>query len=167
MGALGGDVSIPSGIATGAFMLATLDYLFNVKLFKGTGKYALWAAMVTMPAALITIGFDLGHMERIWKVYLSPNFGAPMAQLVWGYSIFTLVIVISLILAALSPQSSIMKILMGIGLFLAVFLSGGVGALLSVNASRAGWHNGMLPAQFPLPLTSGASSDHRLVYTRQ
>lgn len=147
-----------AGVATGSFMLATLDYLFNVKLFKGTGKYALWAALVTMPAALITIAFDLGRMERIWKVYLNPNFGAPMAQLVWGYTLFLVVVVIALVLAARQPDSLGMKIVMGVGLFLAIFLSGGVGALLGVNASRPGWHNGMLPAQFPLfSLTSGVA----------
>ncbi|MCL6509982.1 MAG: polysulfide reductase NrfD [Anaerolineae bacterium] len=147
-----------AGIATGAFMLATLDYLFNVRLFKGTGRYALWVALVTMPAALITIAFDLGHMERVWKVYLNPNFGAPMAQLVWGYSLFLLTVIVSLILAARWPGGLSMKLTMGIGLFLAIFLSGGVGALLGVNASRPGWHNGMLPAQFPIfSLTSGVA----------
>ena len=147
-----------AGIATGAYMLATLDHLFNIPLFKGAGKYALWGALVTMPAALITIGFDLGHMERIWKVYLSPNFGAPMAQLVWGYTIFLIVIVVSLVLTLRRPQMLLTKVVMGIGLFLAIFLSGGVGALLSVNASRASWHAAMLPAQFPVfSLTSGVA----------
>lgn len=147
-----------AGIATGAYMLATLDHLFNVRLFKGTGKYALWGALVTMPAALITIGFDLGHMERIWKVYLSPNFGAPMAQLVWGYTLFIIVIVASLILTLRQPNTLSTKVVMGIGLFLAIFLSGGVGALLSVNASRASWHAAMLPAQFPIfSLISGVA----------
>lgn len=147
-----------AGIATGSFMLATLDYLFHIKLFQGTGRYALWAALVTMPAALMTIGFDLGHMERIWKVYVSPNFGAPMAQLVWGYSIFFVVVVASLLIAIRDPGGVLMKVFMGVGLFLAIFLSGGVGALLGVNASRAGWHSGMLPAQFPIfSLTSGVA----------
>ena len=147
-----------AGIATGSFMMATLDYLFNVKLFKGTGKYALWGAMVTMPVALISIGFDLGHMERIWKVYLQPNFNSLLAQLVWGYSIFTLIVIVALVLAARKPDSRGMKAVMVVGLFLAVFLSGGVGALLGVNASRPGWHNGMLPAQFPVfSLTSGVA----------
>lgn len=147
-----------AGVATGSFMLATLDYLFNVSLFKGTGKYALWGAMVTMPAALITIGFDLGHMERIWKVYLQPNFTSLLAQLVWGYTIFTAVVILALILTARKPTGPAVKVVMSIGLFLAVFLSGGVGALLGVNASRPGWHNGMLPAQFPVfSLTSGVA----------
>jgi molybdopterin-containing oxidoreductase family membrane subunit len=150
-----------AGIATGAYMLATLDYLFKVPLFKGTGKAALWGALITMPAALATIGMDLGHMERIWKVYLQPNFQSVLAQLVWGYTIFALVTLISLLFVLRKTtqddkNSIVLRALMVVGLFLSIFLSGGVGALLSVNASRESWHTGMLPAQFPVfSLTSG------------
>jgi molybdopterin-containing oxidoreductase family membrane subunit len=151
-----------AGIATGAYMVAALDYLFGVALFKGAGKLALLAALVTMPAALASIGLDLGHMERIWKVYLQPNFGSVMAQLVWGYSIFTLVVAVTLWLTLRPPagreQSPLLKPLMVVGCILAIFLSGGVGALLGVNASRTSWHVGMLPAQFPIfSLMSGVA----------
>jgi protein NrfD len=136
-------------------MIASLDHLLNVKLFKGTGTTALWATCVTMPAALATIGMDLGHMERIWKVFLQPNFSSVMAQLVWGYSIFTLITVISLWLTLLIEKgkkqfTGLRRLLMSIGLFLSIFLSGGVGALLGVNAGRESWHSAMLPAQFPI-----------------
>ena len=145
-----------AGISTGAYMLATLDYLFDMSLFKGTGKFALWGALVTMPAALMTIGMDLGHMERIWKVYLQPNFFSLLAQMVWGYTIFLLVIALSLWFAIRDRRDLMMKVLMAVGLFLAVFLSGGVGALLGINANRAYWHIGLLPAQFPVfSLASG------------
>ncbi len=147
-----------AGVATGAYMLATLDYLFGIKLFQGTGKAALWGALVTMPAALITIGMDLGHMERIWKVYLQPDFGSLMAQMVWGYTIFIAVILASLWTVFRRPQAVWLKPLFAFGLFMAIFLSGGVGALLGVNASRAYWHAGMLPAQFPFfSLASGTA----------
>lgn len=77
-----------AGVATGAFMLATLDLLFELPIFRGSGRMALWGSLVAMPAGLVAIGLDLGHMTRIWKVYLQPNFGSVMAQLVWGYTIF-------------------------------------------------------------------------------
>jgi molybdopterin-containing oxidoreductase family membrane subunit len=147
-----------AGVATGAFMLATLDYLFELPLFKGTGRAALWGAFVTMPAALAAIGLDLGHMTRIWKVYLQPNFGSVMAQLVWGYTIFLIIVAACLWLSFRPQRSLLMKPLMIIGLFLAIFLSGGVGALLGVNQSRASWHVGNLPAQFPIfNLASGVA----------
>ncbi len=141
-----------AGVASGAFMVATLDYLFRVPLFKGTGKYALWGALVTLPAALVSIGMDLGHMERIWKVYLQPNFNSLLAQMVWGYTLFGLVILAALWLTrreAENPPLAV-KALMVAGLILAIFVSGGVGALLGVNASRTVWHVGLLPAQFPI-----------------
>ena len=147
-----------AGVSTGAYMMATLDYLFSIPLFKGTGKVALWGALVTMPAALITIGMDLGHMERIWKVYFQPNFSSLLAQMVWGYTIFVVIILISLWAVMRKPQAGWIKPLFGFGLFMAIFLSGGVGALLGVNASRSFWHVGLLPAQFPFfSLASGAA----------
>lgn len=139
-----------AGVSTGSYMLAALDELFEVPLFKGTGKYALWASLVTMPAALITIAFDLGHMERIWKVYFQPNFFSLLAQMVWGYTLFVAIVLFSLWLTIRNQRDWVMKATMSVGLFLAVFLSGGVGALLGINANRAYWHVGLLPAQFPV-----------------
>jgi protein NrfD len=150
-----------AGVAAGAFMFAALDYLFEIPLFKGTGRAALWGALVTLPAALLSIGLDLGHVERIWKVYLQPNPYSVMTQIVWGYSLFGLLTLAALWLALKAPaakSSPILKIVMAVGALLAVFLSGGVGALLGVNASRAYWHIGLLPAQFPVfSLASGAA----------
>jgi protein NrfD len=150
-----------AGVAAGAFMFAALDYLFEIPLFKGTGRAALWGALVTLPAALLSIGLDLGHMERIWKVYLQPNPYSVMAQMVWGYTLFGLLTLAALWLALKAPAGKnplLLKILIAVGALLAVFLSGGVGALLGVNASRAYWHIGLLPAQFPVfSLASGAA----------
>lgn len=146
-----------AGAAAGSFMIATLDYVFEVPLFKGTGRYALLASLVTLPAALVLIGFDLGHLERIWKVYLEPSFTSLLAQLVWSYSLFLVVVVVSL-LAIAAGRTRWLKPLMIGGLVLAIFVSGGVGALLGVNAGRVSFHTAMLPAQFPLlNLASGAA----------
>jgi protein NrfD len=147
-----------AGLSTGSYMIATLEYLFGVKIFKGTGKAALWGALVTMPAALTTIGLDLGHMERIWRVYLMPNFGSLLAQMVWGYSLFLPVTLLSLWMVLRKPDSPWIRPLFALGLFMAILLSGGVGALLGVNASRPFWHVGLLPAQFPVfSLATGAA----------
>jgi molybdopterin-containing oxidoreductase family membrane subunit len=146
-----------AGLAAGSFMVATLDYVFDVPLFRGTGRYALWASVVTLPAALALIGLDLGHLERIWEVYLRPNFSSLLAQLVWSYSVFFLVALASLALAVRDNRRWL-KPVMAFGLVLAVFVSGGVGALLGVNAGQVSFHNAMLPAQFPvLNLMSGVA----------
>ena len=146
-----------AGLAAGAYMLAAFDYLFNVPQFKGTGKTMLWGALVTLPAGLASIGMDLGHMERIWKVYLQPSFSSFLAWMVWGYTIFLVLIAISLYLAFKSPEKRAMKIVMWIGFVVAILVAGGVGFLLGGNATRLYWHVGLLPVQFPVfAIASGA-----------
>ena len=151
-----------AGVATGSYMIATLEYLFNVPMFKGVGKSALWAGLVTMPAALASIGMDLGHMERIISVYLRPNFFSLLAQMVWGYTIFLVIVAVSLWLAFRQkndrPLNTFFKVVLWIGFFMSIFLSGGVGALLGVNASRPYWTVGLLSVQFPIfAFASGVS----------
>ena len=145
-----------AGTAAGSFMFATLDFLFNIKLFKGTGKVALWTGLVSLAAALLSIGLDIGHMERIWKVYFQANFNSVMAQMVWGYTGFGLLLLASLVLATRNAESKALRLLMIIGVPVSLFVSGAVGALLGVNAGRAFWHVGLLPVQFPIfSLASG------------
>lgn len=147
-----------AGIAAGGFMIATLDLLFDIPAFKGTGKVALWGSLVSLAAALASIGLDLGHLERIWKVYLQGNPFSLLFQMVWGYTIFGLVTLAALMLQTRKPGSRALKIVMWIGLPLSLFISGAVGALLGVNASRPFWHIGLFPVQFPVfSLASGAA----------
>jgi molybdopterin-containing oxidoreductase family membrane subunit len=147
-----------AGLAAGVYMLAAFDYLFNVPHFKGTGKTMLWASLVTLPAGLASIGMDLGHMERIWKVYLEPNFTSFLTLMVWGYTIFLILIVISLYFAFTAPEKKTMKVVMWIGFVVAILVAGGVGFLLGGNGARLYWHVGLLPVQFPVfAIASGAA----------
>jgi Ni/Fe-hydrogenase subunit HybB-like protein len=146
-----------AGCAAGAFMIASLEYLFNVKAFKGTGRTALWIGLVSLAAALASIALDLGHMERIWKVYLQGNISSVMFQMVWGYTIFGLVMLAALVFAV--RKGNVPRWLMLVGLVLSLFVSGAVGALLGVEASRPFWHIGLFPVQFPVfSLATGAAA---------
>ncbi|MEX1247555.1 MAG: NrfD/PsrC family molybdoenzyme membrane anchor subunit [Anaerolineales bacterium] len=147
-----------AGVAAGSFMISTLDFLFRIPIFKGTGRIALWTALVSLAAGLTSIGLDLGHMERIWKVFLEGNPSSVMFQMVWGYTLFGLLMLICLFLAIRMPESRLLRVLMGIGLVLSLFVSGAVGALLGVQAARPFWHVGLFPVQFPVfSLASGTA----------
>jgi protein NrfD len=138
-----------AGVAAGAFMIASLDLLFRVESFKGTGRTALWIATTSLGGALLSIWLDLGHMGRIWRVYLQPHFGSVMTQMVWGYTLFGLLLLAALYLSIRKPESGAQRAIMVAGLVASLFLSGAVGALLGVEASRPFWHIGLLPVQFP------------------
>ncbi|PWH20002.1 MAG: polysulfide reductase [Ardenticatenia bacterium] len=148
-----------AGIAAGAFMIATLDLLFGIPVLRGIGRLALWVALVSLAAALLSIWLDLGHMDRIWKVYLQGSPSSVMAQMVWGYTAFGFLALVCLILALTRPASRLLRTLMIVGLPLSLFISGAVGALLGVQASRMFWHVGLFPVQFPVfSLASGTAA---------
>jgi protein NrfD len=139
-----------AGVAAGAFLIATLDLLFRIPIFRGTGRLALWVGLVSLGAALLQIWLDLGHPARIWKVYLQGDLESVMTQMVWGYTLFGALLVAALHLAGRDPHGRPLRALMIVGLPLALFVSGAVGALLGVQASRLFWHVGLFPVQFPV-----------------
>jgi molybdopterin-containing oxidoreductase family membrane subunit len=146
------------GIAVGCFIWASLDLLFEIPALKGTGRPALWAALVNLAAGMAAIGLDIGHMERIIKAYLQPNFHSGIAQDVWGYTIFGLLALIALILAVKEPKNAALKIVMALGLVVALYVAGAPGKLMGDNATRMYWHAGMIPLQFLFfALTTGAA----------
>ncbi len=146
------------GIAIGSFFVASLEYLFGIEAFKGYGKPALWTSLVTLAVAMMSIGFDLGHMERIWKAFLQPNFNSGVVADVWAYTIFGILTLIALILAVRQPKNAGLKIVIGLGFVAALFAAGSPGKFLGDNATRLYWHAALLPVQFVfMALLSGAA----------
>ena len=138
------------GTAAGTFLIAALDVPLKVRAFAGVAPIALVAALVSLGAGLFQIWLDLGWMGRIVSVYLTPNFNSVMTQIVWGYTLFGLLMLAVLALRWRGRFDNIVKVLMWLGIPLALYLSGAVGALLGVEASRLFWHIGLFPAQFPV-----------------
>jgi molybdopterin-containing oxidoreductase family membrane subunit len=138
------------GTAAGLFLIAALDVPLRVRAFAGVAPVALLGALVSLGAGLAQIWLDLGWMDRIWNVYFSPNFNSVMALITWGYTLFGLLILVALYLTLRGVNQRLLNLLMWIGIPLALYLSGGVGALLGVESSRLFWHVGLFPAQFPV-----------------
>ncbi|MDE3095972.1 MAG: polysulfide reductase NrfD [Chloroflexota bacterium] len=81
------------GLSAGAFLISALVYVAGVKRLERIGKLALFTALVTLFMALITIWFDIGHMERFWEVYVYGNPSSMMAWMVWLYTAYFLLII--------------------------------------------------------------------------
>jgi protein NrfD len=138
------------GIATGCFVWASLDLIFHLPSFSGTGRPALLAALVTLVAGLAAIALDLGHMDRFWKTIFQTNMSSGVAMDVWGYTVFGLVTVVALIVSATQPNKPTLQIIMWIGLIVSVVVSGLPGKLLGNNAARLFWHSSLMPLQYLL-----------------
>lgn len=142
--------------AAGMFFVASLDLLFKVKRFAGTGKVFMLASFASLIAALVHIFINEGRPERIIHAFIYPNFES---VLTWSIIIYTLVAIATavLLLALFLPQrflpmrkEPLVKILMIIGLPIAVLASGAVGFTLSTQVSMDFWHIGLFPVLFPI-----------------
>jgi molybdopterin-containing oxidoreductase family membrane subunit len=76
------------GLSAGSFLLSSLVYVFGMKRFEPIGRLAVFTAIVTLLVALLTIGLDIGHIERFWHVFVFVNPTSPMAWMIWLYTLY-------------------------------------------------------------------------------
>jgi len=151
------------GLSAGAFLLSSLVYVFGIRQFERIGPLALFTAAVTLAMALISILFDLGHMERFWEVFVRPQFHSMMAWMVWLYTAYFLLLlgelffalrrrIVRLTEAQVRGDDRRLRVLGTIGVPLAIAFHGGVGALFGTIVAREYWNT----AIFPIIFLSGA-----------
>jgi len=147
------------GLSAGAFLLSSLVYVFGVQKLERIAKLSLYVAAVTLVMALMTIFFDIGHMERFFYVFLRPQFHSMMAWMVWLYTAYFVLLLGELYYAlrrdvrrldsaAVAADDRKLRILGAIGVPLAVAFHGGVGALFGTIVAREYWHSPMYPILF-------------------
>ncbi len=84
------------GLSAGSFLLSSLIYVFGLRKLEPIGKLALFTALVSLLAALLTIWFDIGHMERFYMVFTRGNAGSMMAWIVWLYTAYFVLLTIEM-----------------------------------------------------------------------
>ncbi len=84
------------GLSAGSFLLSALIYVFGLRKLEPIGKLALFTALVSLVAALLTVWLDLGHMERFYFVFSRGNPGSMMAWMVWLYTAYFVVLSVEL-----------------------------------------------------------------------
>jgi molybdopterin-containing oxidoreductase family membrane subunit len=147
-----------AGVAAGGFLVAVLDYLFEVKMFRGLGRLFLFASFLALVAGLLHIWFDVGHMGRVWRLFLTPSPSSVMVHMIWFYTAFAILVLVILAVDFWQGSRRLIKWLSALGIPLAIAFSGGVGALLGVQIARPFWHVGLYPVQFPVfSLASGVA----------
>ena len=178
------------GLSAGSFVLASVVYVARVKLLAPIGPLALFMAVVTLLMALLSIGMDLGHLNRAGEVGLHANFRSMMAWMIFLYSTYFGVIIVENVLALVPklhpwrtrpglagfmarqvtriPEEFAERWLHRLGVFgvpLATAFHGGVGALFATVGARPYWHHGLFPIIFLVgALASGCGGLAALYY---
>jgi Ni/Fe-hydrogenase subunit HybB-like protein len=74
-----------TGLVAGAFILASLERVFNVKELQPTYRLALLTALAFMLVAPLPLLAHLGHPERAFEMFLTPNKRSAMAMFGFVY----------------------------------------------------------------------------------
>lgn len=142
--------------AAGMFMISSLDLLFKVKAFAGTGKIFMLASFASLSASLVYILANEGRPERFWHVFIYPNFESVLTWSVWIYTAVAIATGVLLIILFMPDRrlpvrkEPLVKGMMIIGFPMAVLAAGAVGFTLSTQSSHAFWNVGLFPVLFPI-----------------
>ncbi len=74
-----------TGLVAGAFILASLERVFNVEAVKPTYRLALLTALAFLLVAPLPLQLHLGHPERSLEMYLTPHTNSAMAMFGFVY----------------------------------------------------------------------------------
>jgi predicted membrane protein len=83
-----------TGIVAGAFILASLERVFNVEEVKPTYRLALLTALSFMIVAPLPLQLHLGHPERSFEMYLTPHKTSAMAMFGFVYLWYLLAVLV-------------------------------------------------------------------------
>ena len=83
-----------TGLVAGAFILASLERVFNVRAVKPTYRLALLTALSFLLVAPLPLQLHLGHPERSFEMYLTPNTRSAMAMFGFVYLWYLMVVLV-------------------------------------------------------------------------
>jgi predicted membrane protein len=83
-----------TGLVAGAFILASLERVFNVEAIKPTYRLALLTALAFLLVAPLPLQLHLGHPERSYEMYLTPHTTSAMAMFGFVYLWYLLAVLV-------------------------------------------------------------------------
>ena len=83
-----------TGLVAGAFILASLERVFNVKEVQPTYRLSLLTALAFLIVAPLPLLAHLGHPERSFEIFLTPNLNSAMAMFGFVYAWYLMVVLL-------------------------------------------------------------------------
>ena len=83
-----------TGLVAGAFILASLERVFNVKEVEPTYRLSLLTALAFLIVAPLPLLAHLGHPERSFEMFLTPNPRSAMAMFGFVYAWYLMVVLL-------------------------------------------------------------------------
>ena len=83
-----------TGLVAGAFILASLERVFNVREVQPTYRLALLTALAFLLVAPLPLLAHLGHPERSFEIFFTPNVRSAMAMFGFVYAWYLMVVLL-------------------------------------------------------------------------
>lgn len=83
-----------TGLVAGAFIMASLVRVFNVKALAPAYRLALLTALAFLLCAPLPLLFHLGHPERSYEVMITPHLTSPMAMFGFIYAWYIMAVLL-------------------------------------------------------------------------
>ena len=83
-----------TGLVAGAFILASLERVFNVKEVQPTYRLALLTALAFLIVAPLPLLAHLGHPMRSYEIFMTPNRQSAMAMFGFVYAWYLMVVLL-------------------------------------------------------------------------
>jgi len=83
-----------TGLVAGAFILASLERVFNVKVLQPVYRLSLLAALAFLFVAPLPLLAHLGHPERSFEMFLTPHTKSAMAMFGFVYAWYLMVVLL-------------------------------------------------------------------------
>jgi Ni/Fe-hydrogenase subunit HybB-like protein len=83
-----------TGLVAGAFILASLERVFNVKEVEPTYRLSLLTALAFLLVAPLPLLAHLGHPERSYQIFMTPNPTSAMAMFGYVYAWYLMVVLL-------------------------------------------------------------------------
>src|SRR6516225_10191700 len=83
-----------TGLVAGAFIMASLVRVFNVRALEPVYRLALLTALSFLLCATLPLLFHLGHSERCFEIMMTPHFSSPMAMFGFVYAWYLMAVLL-------------------------------------------------------------------------
>lgn len=83
-----------TGLVAGAFILASLERVFNVAAVKPTYRLSLLTALAFLLIAPLPLQAHLGHPERSYEIFMTPNTSSAMAMFGFVYTWYLMAVLL-------------------------------------------------------------------------
>ena len=128
-----------------AFIL--LRYGAGIKELSSLGPIIMLTALAALVGALVAIFHDLGQPLRIWRTFLTPDFGSLLTWMIWLHLGYSIILVIELWAYRLGRKDIVEKMAY-VSVPFGMALIAVLGSFLSVAAARPLWNDLLLPVVY-------------------